>query len=56
MIEIYHPRIEDLKMSKMHTELAILAYAYMEICSWTDIRGRHSLIRRTVDYSKIVWC
>jgi hypothetical protein len=34
----------------MKTEIILLANSYMEISSWTDSKGSHSNINRTVDY------
>lgn len=41
---------------KLHTELVLLAYAYLEVTCidpWLEGTKRHWVIRRTVDYSRI---
>jgi hypothetical protein len=43
-------------MSKMTHSIVILAYAYIEVASWSNSTGRHSVIQRTVDYKSITWC
>lgn len=43
----------------MHTVLILLANSYMEItcCDmWESEIRRHWQVRRTVDYSRLVWC
>jgi hypothetical protein len=43
----------------MHTVITLLANGYMEcVCfdMWLPELQRHWLYRRTVDYSRIIWC
>ena len=42
--------------STIHNYIVILSYAYMEISTWCDLSGSHSVIRRTVDLNNVVWC
>jgi hypothetical protein len=43
----------------MSTSITVLSGGYMEIACvdpWLSVMRRRYVIRRTVDYSRVVWC
>lgn len=61
-ISNHHPRYgmeTEMKTSRLHTVIVLLANAYMEIaCPDMELpeMRRHWLIRRTVDLGSVCWC